>query len=194
MITAVRSLAFDLLRAIDESSPTEALEHSITVAEQRIRAYRTLNRPDRVPDILCDALSIDVIERSAPERFVFSEERERNAKDGTDKEALAHRQVTHAVLKKLKRCVLGKPPFEHDASYSEIERCFRVWSDAQYDRYQYRVAHRRQRHARGIDSLSGVALATLRGIASPANGGLHRQALDTLSRRGLIKPSAKNGA
>ena len=37
MITAVQSLAFDLIRAIDKPSPTEALEQSITVAHQRIK-------------------------------------------------------------------------------------------------------------------------------------------------------------
>ena len=43
MITAVQSLAFDLIRAIDESSPPEALEQSIAVAHQRIKDYRVLN-------------------------------------------------------------------------------------------------------------------------------------------------------
>jgi hypothetical protein len=52
MITAVKSLAFDLIRAIDELSPSEVLEQSITVTQQRIAAYRKLNTPDRIPDIL----------------------------------------------------------------------------------------------------------------------------------------------
>lgn len=49
---------------------------------------------------------MDVIERSASDRFVFSEELELHSKDGTDKEELAHQQMTHAVLKKLKRQIL----------------------------------------------------------------------------------------
>jgi hypothetical protein len=36
MLGAVKSLAFDILRAIDESTPPEALEHSIEVARERI--------------------------------------------------------------------------------------------------------------------------------------------------------------
>jgi hypothetical protein len=102
MISAVRSLAFDLLRAIDELSPPEALEQSIAVAHERIKEYRAMNLPDRIPDVFCNALSIDIIEqRSKPNTFVFSEDRERMAQDGTEKAEAAHKQITHAVLKKL---------------------------------------------------------------------------------------------
>jgi hypothetical protein len=38
MISAVKSLAFDILRAIDESTSPEALEYSIEVAHERIKA------------------------------------------------------------------------------------------------------------------------------------------------------------
>jgi len=191
MITAVKSLAFDLIRAIDETSPPEALEQSITVAQQRIKAYRDLNAPDRIPDILRDALSVDAIEQSAPERFVFSEERERNAKDGTDKEELAHSQVTHAVLKKLKKRVLGGPPLGYDESYNEIEHCFRLRREAEIDKYRYEIEHPRRWYGYRVDHLSETALATLRNIAKRANERLHKQALKTLSDRGFIKPFRK---
>ena len=76
--------------------------------------------PDRVPDAFRDALSIDIIEqKSKPETFVFSEDRERMAKDGTDKAAAAHRQITHAVLKKLKSRVLGHSHYRWDESYTQ---------------------------------------------------------------------------
>jgi hypothetical protein len=191
MITAVRSLAFDVMRAIDEPAPSESLEQSIVVAQQRIEAYRELNLPNRVPEVLRDALSLDVIERSAPERFVFSEERERHAKDGTDKEVLAHRQVTHAVLKRLKKCVLGIPPLEHSQSYNQVERCFRLWRDAQIEKYRYEVAHPSQWHTYQMDWLSEIALVTLRSIAQGTNARLHKQAVKTLSSRGFIKPFRK---
>jgi hypothetical protein len=139
MITAVQSLAFDLIRAIDESSPPEALEQSIAVAHQRIKDYRVLNLPDRIPDVLRDALSIDTIEqKSEPNTFVFSEDRERMAKDGTDKAAAAHKQITHAVLKKLKSRVLGHSHYRWDESYTRIEQSFRLRRDADYDEYEYR--------------------------------------------------------
>jgi hypothetical protein len=94
---ASQSLAFDLIRAIDEPSPPEALEQSITVAHQRIQDYRELNMPDRIPDVLRNTLSIDIVEqRPEPETFVFSEDRERMAKDGTDKATAAHRRSQRA--------------------------------------------------------------------------------------------------
>jgi hypothetical protein len=186
MITAVKSLAFDLFRAVDEQSPHEALEQSITIAQKRIETYRELNAPDRIPDILRDALSIDVIEQSEPEKFVFSEERERNTKDGTDKKVLVHKQVTHAVLKKLKQLVLDGRPLGHDESYYEVERCFRLRREADIDEYKYRIEH--PRYAHDADFLSETAVATLRHIATHANERLHKQALKTLSDRGFIKP------
>ena len=191
MITAVKSLAFDLIRAIDEPSPSEVLEQSISVTQQRIGAYRKLNTSERIPDILRDALSVDVAERFAPERFVFSEERERNAKDGTDKQALAHKRVLHAVLKRLKKCVLGGSPLGYDESYNEIEQCFQLWRQAQADKYQYQMAHPHQIHTYELDWFSETALATLRNIANDANEVLHKQALKTLSDRGFIKPFRK---
>ncbi|SDR01275.1 hypothetical protein SAMN05519103_00405 [Rhizobiales bacterium GAS113] len=73
MITAVQSLAFDLIRAIDEPSPPEALAQSIAVAHQRIKDYRELKVPVHIPDILRDTLSIDIIEqKSERDTFVFS--------------------------------------------------------------------------------------------------------------------------
>ncbi len=137
MITAVQSLAFDLIRAIDESSPPEALEQSIAVAHQRIKDYRVLNMPDRIPDVLRDALSIDTIEqKSEPNTFVFFEDRKRMAKDGTDKAAAAHKQITHAALKKLKSRVLGHSHCRWDESYTRIEQSFRLRRDADYDEYE----------------------------------------------------------
>jgi hypothetical protein len=188
MIAAVKSLAFDLFRAVDEQSPHEALEQSITVAQKRIEAYRELNAPDRIPDILRDALSVDVIEKSEPERFVFSEERERNAKDGTDKKARAHEQVTHAVLKKLKQWILSGQPLGHDEYYYQVEDCFRLRREADIDEYKYRIEHQQRRYIHDADFLSETALATLRQIAKQANDRLHKQALKTLSDRGFIKP------
>jgi hypothetical protein len=40
MINAIKSLAFDILCALDEAAPPEALEHSIEFAHERIKAYR----------------------------------------------------------------------------------------------------------------------------------------------------------
>jgi hypothetical protein len=57
MIRAVKSLAFDILRAIDESMPPETLERSIELAHERIRTYRATNEPEYVANILRDALS-----------------------------------------------------------------------------------------------------------------------------------------
>lgn len=94
-----------------------------------------MNAPDRIPDILRNALSVDAIEQSEPERFVFSEKRERNAKNGTDKKALAHKQLTHTVLKKLNQCTISVQPLGHD------EHCFRLRREADIDEYEYRIAH-----------------------------------------------------
>jgi hypothetical protein len=180
MITAVQSLAFDLIRAIDESSPPEALEQSIAVAHQRIKDYRVLNMPDRIPDVLRDVLSIDTIEqKSEPNTFVFSEDRERMAKDGTDKAAAAHKQITHAVLKKFKSRVLGHSHYRWDESYTRIEQSFRLRRDADYDEYEYRRMHPRIEFY-GADFLSDTAVSTLRRIAEGNNERLHKQAVNTL--------------
>jgi hypothetical protein len=50
MISAVRSLAFDLLGALDESTSPEALERSIHVAHERTNAYHAANGSERVAD------------------------------------------------------------------------------------------------------------------------------------------------
>jgi predicted nucleotidyltransferase len=84
MISALRSLAFDLIRVIEEGSPIEALEQTIRAAHQRIEEFRKLDEPDDLAAIFCETLSIDLCEkRSEPTRFVFSEDRERMELDGT---------------------------------------------------------------------------------------------------------------
>lgn len=191
MIIAVRSLAFDLIRAIDEPSPPEALEQSIAVAHRRIKDYREMNVPDRIADVFRDALSIDIIEqKSEPDTFVFSEDRERMAKDGTDKAAAAHRQITHAILKKLKSRVLGQPHDRWDESYVQIEQAFRLRRDADFDEYEYRRAHPRIEFY-GADSLSDTAASTLHSIAKGNNERLHKQAVSTLSKYDFIRPFRK---
>jgi hypothetical protein len=191
MITAVQSLAFDLLRAIDEPSPPEALELSIAVAHQRIEDYREMNVPDRIADVFRDALSIDIIEQeSEPETFVFSEDRERMAKDGTDKAAAAHGQITHAILKKLKSRVLGQPHYRWDESYLQIEQAFRLRRDADFDEYEYGRTRPRIEFY-GADSLSDTAVSTLRSIAKGNNERLHKQAVSTLSKYDFIRPLRK---
>ncbi len=55
------------------------------LARERMKDYRELNVPYRISDVLREVLSINIIEqKSEPETFVFSEDRERMAKDGTD--------------------------------------------------------------------------------------------------------------
>jgi hypothetical protein len=122
---------------------------------------------------------------------VFSEDRERNAKDGADKEACAHKQVVHAVLKRLKKILLEEPSLRYDESYNRIEHCFRLRREAESDRYQYQIAHRRQWYAHQVDWLSEIALTTLRKIAYRTNDRLHKQALKALSNRGFIRPFRK---
>jgi ribosomal protein S19E (S16A) len=192
MITAMRSLAFDLLRAIDEPSPAEALEQSIAVAHQRIKDYREMNLPDRIPDVFCDALSIDVIEQnSKPDTFVFSEDRERLAQDGTDKAEAARKQITHAVLKKVKSRVLGHPHYRWDDTHAEIEQAFRLRREADFQEYEYRRAHHPRTEFYGADFLSDTAVSTLRSIERGNNERLHKQALGTLSKYGFIRPFRK---
>jgi hypothetical protein len=191
MITAVQSLAFDLIRAIDEPSPQEALEQSIAVAHQRIKDYRELNVPDRISDVLRDVLSVDIIEpKSEPETFVFSEDRERMAKDGTDKAVAAHRQITHAVLKKLKSRILGVPNYRSDESYVQVEQAFRLRRDADFDQYEYWRTHP-QMEFFGADFLSNTAVSTLRSIAKGNNERLHKQAVRTLTKYDFIRPFRK---
>jgi predicted nucleotidyltransferase len=191
MITAVQSLAFDLIRAIDEPSLPEALEQSITVAHERIQDYRELNMPDRIADVLRDTLSIDVIEQeSKPEMFVFSEDRERMAKDCTDKTAAAHRQITHAVLQKLKGRVLSHSHYRQDESYTRIEQAIRLRREADSDGYEYWRTHPRiEFYSAGF--LSDTAVSTLRNIAKGNSERLHKQAVNTLSKHDFIKPFRK---
>jgi len=164
---------------------------SVTVAHQRIQDYRELNMPDRITDVLRDTLSIDIIEQeSEPETFVFSEDRERMAKDGTDKAAAAHRQITHAVLKKIKSRVLGYSHYRWDESYTRIEQAFRLRRDADFEEYEYRRTHPRMEFY-GADFLSDTAVSTLRNIAEGNNERLHKQAVNTLSKYDFIKPFRK---
>lgn len=187
MITAVQSLAFDLIRAIDESSPSGALEQSIAVAHQRINDYRALSLPDPIPSAFRDALSIDVIEqKSQPNTFVFSEDRARMAKDGTDKVTAAHEKITHAVLQKLKSRVLGHSHHKWDESYSRIEQAFRLRREADFDEYEYRRTHPRIEFY-GADFLSDTVVSTLRSIAKGNNERLHKQAVNTLGKHDFIK-------
>jgi hypothetical protein len=94
MISALKSLAFDILGTLDESTPPEALEHSIEIAHERIKAYHATNEPGRIADILRETLSIDVIEQTKTAQnatFVFSGDRERWAQDGTNGKEAAKR-------------------------------------------------------------------------------------------------------
>src|SRR5213593_4681134 len=83
------------------------------------------------------------------------------AQDGTDKAEAAHKQMTHAVLKKLKRRVLGRPHYRWDDTYVEIEQAFRLRREADFEEYEYRRAHPRTEFY-GADFLSYTAVSTLR--------------------------------
>jgi hypothetical protein len=106
--------------------------------------FIVLHLPDRMPDVFCDALSTDIVDqKSKPDTFVFSEDRERMAQDGTDKAEAAHKQITHAVLKKLKSRFLGHPHYRWDDTYIEIEQAFRLRREADFEEYEYRRTHPR---------------------------------------------------
>ncbi len=138
-----------------------------------------------------EVLSINIIEqKSEPQTFVFSEDRERMAKDGTDKATAAHRQITHAVLQKLKSRVLGHSHYRWDESNTRIEKAFRLRRDADFDEYEYRRTHPRIEFY-GAAFLSDTAVSTLRRIAEGNNERLHKQAVNTLSKYDFIKPFRK---
>jgi hypothetical protein len=122
---------------------------------------------------------------------VFSEDRERNAKDGTDKAQVAHKQVISAALKKVKALVLHGPAPRYDDSYYELERCFRLRREADMDSYQHRLTQPKGWWSYEVEFLSQTALDTLRNIAQRLDVHLHKQALTTLSKGGLIKPFRK---
>jgi hypothetical protein len=189
MISAVKSLAFDILRAIDESTPPEALEHSIEVAHERIRAYRAANEPGRVADILRDKLSIDLIEQKKAtenETFVFSGDRERWAQDGTNDKAAAEQGMKHAVIAELKNKLTGR--FDSDLVHGMI-RQFDAYRGAEYASWKCRQEHGYDWH--GPETLSDRAVVTIRRIANRASEKLDQQALKTLSNNGFIKPFRK---
>jgi DNA-binding MarR family transcriptional regulator len=189
MISAVRSLAFDILRAIDESTPPEALEHSVEVAHERIKAYRSANEPERVADILLDTLSIDLIkEKKATENgtFVFSGDRERWAQDGTNDKAAAEKGMKHAVIAQLKCALTGR--YDSDLMHG-MTRHFETYRHAVYDEWKYRQEHGYDWY--GPESLSDRAVLTIRRIVNRTGEKLDKQALKTLSDRGFIKPFRK---
>lgn len=189
MIRAIKSLAFDILRAIDESDPPEALEHSIEVAHERIKSYRETNKPERIADILRDTLSIDVIEQKKSlenETFVFSGDRERWAQDGTTDKAAAEKGMKHAVIAELKDTLSGRS--DSDFTHGMIGQ-FAAYRSAEYNSWKYRQEHGDDWH--GPDSLSDRAVVTLRRIANNTCEKLDKQAIKTLSDRGFIKPFRK---
>jgi hypothetical protein len=112
------------------------------------------------------------------------------AQDGTDKKEAAHKQITHAVLKKLKNRVLGHPHHRWDDTYVEIERAFRLRREADFDEYEYRRTHP-QTDVYSADFLSDTAVSTLRSIYKGNDERLHKQALGTLSKYGFIRPFRK---
>jgi hypothetical protein len=185
MIRAVKSLAFDILRALDESTSPEALERSIEVAHERIEAYRASNEPDPVGDILRDALSIESIEQKTAtesDGFVFSGDRERRAQDGTNDRAAAERGMKHAVIAELRCTVTGRSNSDID---HKMVRCFNAYSDAQHKAWKYHQQHGYDFY--GPEWLSDRALVTLRRIASRTEEKLDKQALKTLTDHGFIK-------
>jgi hypothetical protein len=186
MIRAVKSLAFDILRAIDESMPSETLERSIEVTYEHVKAYRAMNESESVANILRDALSIDMIEQKVPENngFVFSGDRERRALDGTDDSLAAKKSMKRAVISVLKCAVAGR-----QSQSLGMPKCFDDYAAAQRKTEKYYQQHGYDFY--GPESLSNRALVTLRGIASRTEDKLDKQALKTLTDRGFIKPFRK---
>jgi len=189
MISAIKSLAFDILRAFDESTPPVALEHSIEVAHESIKVYRAANEPESVADILRDTLSIDVIEQkkvTENETFVFSGDHERWALDGTNEKAAAEKGMKHAVIAELKCALTGR--YDSDRVHGMIGQ-FEAYRRAEYDAWKYRQEHRSDWY--GPESLSDRAVVTIRRIANQTSEKLDKQALKTLSDNGFIKPYRK---
>lgn len=189
MIGAIRSLAFDILRALDGSTPPEALEHSIEVAHERIKAFRAANEPERVADILLETLSIDVIEQKKSmkdDTFIFSGDRESRGQDGTKDKAAAVRGMKHAVIAQLK-CELTA---RHDPDIAhEMIRHFEAYRHAVYDEWKYRQKHGYDWY--GPERLSNRAVLTIRRIEARALAKLNKQALKTLTANGFIRPFGK---
>ncbi len=189
MIRAVNSLAFDILRALDESTPPAALEHSIEVAHESIKAYRAAKEPEPVVNILRDTLSTDVIEQKKAaenETFVFSGDRESWAQDGTNDKAAAEKGMKHAVIAELKYAVTGRE--DSDLMYGMI-RHFGDYQRAEYDAWKYREEHGYDFY--GPERLSDRAVVTIRRIANQTGEKLDKQVLKTLSDNGFIKPFRK---
>ncbi|WKW51402.1 hypothetical protein [Rhodomicrobium lacus] len=189
MISAIRSLAYDFLRAFDEAVPPVALEHSIEVAHECIKIYRAANEPEGVADILRDTLSIDLIEQKKTgenETFVFSGDRERRALDGTDKKEAAVKGMKHAVIAEIKCAITGR---DDSARSPEMIKRFNAYQSAEYDAWKYRQEHDFDWY--GPESLSARAVVTIRRIANKTYEKLDIQALKTLNDRGFIKPFRK---
>ena len=189
VISAVTSLAFDILRALDESTPPPALEHSIEVAHERIKAYRAANEPENVSDILRDSLSMNVIEQKKVmenEKFIFSGDRERWVQDGTNDKVAAAKGMRHAVIAQLKGALTGRN--DSDLTYEMIEQ-FEAYRRADYDAWKYRQEQGYDWY--GPESLSDRAILTIRRIANRTGEKLDKQALKALSDKGFIKPFRK---
>ncbi|ASW07306.1 hypothetical protein [Rhizobium sp. 11515TR] len=184
LIRAIKSLAFDILRTIDESVPMGALERSIEVAHERIQAYRREGEAEQAEDILHKALSVDTIEQENAEtgRFVFSEDRERWAHDGTDATLAAKRGMKHAVIEQLKCTITDR----HNSNLDNgMIGQFEAYRRAQYDAWKYQQKHGYDWY--GPERLSGRAVATIRRIANGTDEKLDKQALKTLSENGFVK-------
>jgi hypothetical protein len=165
------------------------LEHSIEVARERIKAYRAANEPERVADILRDSLSIDVIEqKNAAEKdtFVFSGDRERQARDGTADKAAAEKGMKHAVIAEIKSVLTGRADWDPMLG---MVRQFGAYRAAEYQEWKYRQEHGYDWH--DPSTLSDRAVVTLRRIANLAGEKLDKQALKTLGNHGFIKPFRK---
>lgn len=189
MVLAVRSLAFDVLRTIDEATPLDVLERSIELAHERIQAYRQEGEAEHVSNVLHKALSIDAIEQedvNKNERFVFSGDRERWEHDGTSAKRAAERGMQSAVIAQLKCKILGRE--DADASIG-MARQFAAYRNAEYDAWKYREEHGYDWY--GPERLYDRAVVTLRRIASGENEKLDKQALKTLSDNDFIKTFRK---
>jgi hypothetical protein len=185
MIRAVKSLAFDILRALDEPTPTGALERSIEVAHERIEAYRATSEGESMVDILRDALSLDVIEQRKAkenERFVFSGDRERWAQDGTNDKATAEKAMKRAVIAELKCALTG---WDNRDDRNSMGKQFDAYRVAEYESWKYHQEHPHEWF--GPETLSDRSVVTIRRIANRTDEKFDKQAINTLSNRGFIK-------
>lgn len=185
LVRAIKSLAFDMLRAIDETVPLEALERSIVVAHESIEVYRREGEMERVEDILRKALSIEIIEQEKAAKtggFIFSEDRERWAHDGTNGKLAAKCGMKHAVIEQLKCTIADRR--DSDLNNGMIGQ-FEAYRRAEYDSWKYRQEHGYDWY--GPERLSDRAVVTLRRIANGIVEKLDKQALKTLSENGFIK-------